>query len=218
VSSDFDSFDQSALGDFTQSPLGDRNGVGSILIINGPQFSTDVELQTYYESQDFPVETAFAADMDDFDPHSYSLIVFLEVERDPAWWSQMLSWSGRAVLVGEGVGPENSQFIPANAWIDTKTSITGMNTINTSLDQSGGFGPVVAHPLTSGITSLFRSRSSVVSGGLALALSSLGSPLMAEQTIGGVSWVVAGDSQFFIRIPRPSSNELFCNNLFTVPV
>ena len=216
------------MGDFVQSPLGDRNGEGKILVYQPGEWLKPIV--DFYRGEGY--EADLIADGSAFSPGQYRLI-FFQVSADPVEWAEIIggSWSGRVVLIGEYW----SFFAPANAtnlWINSKQTITGMEIPlppgtggDSAIDSLGpsGFGPVVAHALTAGMETFYRHAVWMVAGGNPLAqLITEPGTFICEATLHGISWVVAADSNCFVN-PVASwgpeiMNPQFLRNLIDVTV
>ena len=128
--------------------------------------------------------------------NDYHLVVLYR-KNDPSYWSTITggSWTGiRVVQVGE------NQFAPDFTNIQTWIAAASHSmTLNTDSRISAGSDNFSAHALAAGLgTPNINYNGTTVSGGSAVIYTGDDDPpttdvVLAEETLSGLSWVVAGD-------------------------
>lgn len=167
MTSKFDSFDQSPLGGFVQSPLGARGIVGVPLrrvldwrIVFGssgvwlppdlsfadPAFHVGLSETIFYDTR-----SSWTGDLDD-----YALVlVHFDQQSDPEWWPQVAAgWTGRTVLrFGSAIGGFVGAFGYRENW-DWINSVSGATGLSLNRNRWCGSGrkAIMPHALTNGLS------------------------------------------------------------------
>lgn len=137
---------------------------------------------------------------------------FSEFELPSGWWDVITGgdWEGRIVIMSEAsvVPIPNAQNIVDQSGISVIPAI-----------EDGGLSnaPTVGtHPLISGISRIRMAFTSNVSGGTTLSVTNdSGTPWIATNKIGGISWVVAGDANWIQDDYAAGNYDFFWNLYYT---
>lgn len=152
----------------------------------------------------------------------YGLIIFLAPISDPSWWGQIsgATWTGRILLAGEF-----QDFTGTNNFVNSKTGLSGLTLTPQAPSPAAGCSSeeatVTAHALTTDTNRLFFADSSSISGGNTLYTSPfLSLPIIQQNRVGDIDWVVSGDSSCFAdHCPSAAAqNAQFLCNIYKYPL
>lgn len=219
-----------------KSALYDRNR-GDILIFHGRHGVVTSEnltrLAQFYRDNGYTVDVRDINSSDALTIGKYKLIYVYLAEDDPYFFGQLQQWGGRIVLVGEWLHPNNPIFAAAADWINSKSPMHGMQiapaivSINPTkvMDDVGDYpglpGAVFDHPLTQGMSVLYRDAVAQVIGGQAIApiVENPSLALLCSHRVGTIEWIVAGDGNIWTYgDPYIPPNDQFFLNLIDVPI
>lgn len=202
----FDSFDESALGAFIESPLAVRGGGGRALLWLKPGDILNVSNPPTYRERTLKLKEIYLAAgsvMDDDLSWSgelaeYSLIIVLLPIRDPEWMAVVRAggWSGRIHLCAEWSALGSLFFRPAATYMTSLESLTGMRVVYSSRDTDANAGVNLSHPLNVGADPVYHNATSVITGGAGVVrlVTSETENWVAASFQNGVDWVFAGDT------------------------
>lgn len=206
----FDSFDESALGAFIESPLAVRGGGGRALLWLRGGDVLNISPPTLRERTLKLKEIYLASGsvMDDDlnwsgELTQYSLIISLLPIRDPVWMPIVRAggWSGRIHLCAEWSAFGSSFFQPAATYMTSLENLTGMRVVYSSRDTAvtgAVFGINLPHPLNVGAEPVAHNATSVITGGVGVVrlVTSETENWIAANHRDKVDWVFAGDTNY----------------------
>jgi len=151
----------------------------------------------------------------------YSLILWSMAESDPSWWSLINggSWGGRFHITAEFAPTFNATI----DYVNSKTALHGITVNHDLLSPNTGCNAnvdsVEAHQLTDGVTTITHAATASLSGGTTLSKTGA-DPWIAQNKVGLIDWVVAGDSNHLTdNCPGVATlNATFFLNLFNKPI
>jgi hypothetical protein len=221
----FDSFDESPLGVFVESPLGVRNSTGKILVWGTNSQAPFVGIEnakSVYESAGIAV-----ADHEDWSNSisDYSLIIWALANSDPSWMPMVRNsiWRGRLLICADSAPLFNSSIL----YCQSLAGMHGMSVVGGDYSRGlTGWNAVLRnHPLNEGVTVLRYGATSLVSGGRPIAglVDIPNATWIAETYRNGIQWILSGDSTLLYTGQSPGQNFSELNtkwllNLASVPL
>ena len=235
MTTEFDSFDQSAFGAFVQTPFDARNDPqgrvliwrqnrSSLLVISRLNRIAAIYTELGIENAN---ETNWTGNIND-----YSLIIWAMAISDAPWMPQVRAntWRGRLFITGEWYPGAASAHLPMINYCNSLSSLHGMSIPSVTFPPSENpfparimFGPTKPNPLTAGVASIAYNLSAFVQGGNALAsMETVPTGIwIAQNYRNGMDWILSGDAappQEEGSANWATRNTKFFENLAKVPL
>jgi len=232
MTTEFNSFDASPMGAFVASQFGDaRNrprGDKVLLWLIDSGFYADIYfgLVGIYDREGIVahVEAPGRAQEWTGNLSDYRLVIWPIATRNPIWFAQIPGWAGRIVITAEYSRAGDRQFDGSIDYVNALGVVTGITLNHDVYNESvPAAGPILLHPLTNGIQTIFyAATSTIASGGRLLARTISGPGFLAANRLAAIDWVVSGDSNPFASQPSTGDlaglNSRFLLNLYAVPI
>jgi hypothetical protein len=164
-----------------------------------------------------------------FNLNNYAGIHLVMPQTNPAWWADLATWTPadgapkRVMIHGDANGDSAAPYDYGTAvadWIDATGTAQGF-ALRIGADAADVEDWVTdAVPLAAGVSLVSQIESSEVTGGTRVCYApSEPTTTMAEEAVGGISWVVAGTPSWLeIVDPDIYDNYTLLSNLHTVAV
>lgn len=179
------------------------------------------DLRDLYQAMGLRVDVI--GDLTGHSLREYQLIHFPLAVSNPSWWGEISgnTWEGRLHITAEHNDTTFVDFTPSIAYVNGLSGLTGIGV--TGANMLGVFGtPGTAEPddLTAGMTGIWYSKTSAVSGGTTLSNTVTEmAPWLARNKPGGslIDFVVSGDIDHMVSGDLTLNSRLF-QNMWNVPI
>lgn len=205
----FDSFDESPLGAFVQSPLDARNALRSRVLYWTIGRATDPAIIAVLHSIYDPIRADFDTDVSGFTGavNDYTLVIVnwnTASSLIPPWWGDMFVWSGRFL----------ASFVGQDSTLPQVTTLTGLTLGNAFTVPGSAVWNAAAHPLMAGVGTMYTAQflREVIGGTALISNGPIMQTVDKTDNVRAASYVVGNFPVFNI-----GGTTQFYRNLFTVP-
>ena len=210
---------ESPLGDFIESPLGNKGffgKTGKALFWSADRYILHNQYNVFcpiIQSLGGSVNLAYKADVNIL---NYDFIYASNLTYEPPWWNQISFWKGRIILT------TGSDITASRDFFNSKSSDTGV--ILSSVDRVvdgliWALQPTDEHYLLQNISHLMGYDSMIIQSGGNSMCRTLGSnsTFMVSNIVNDIEFIISGQD-FVFRGICASYNRQFLENLWSIPV